>query len=125
MTNPVVEMGLRNITDGLTSEIPEIREIRVFGSYNNDRWDRNGSDVDVFVYVDDDRVRPYTEQLVRRMNLGYKYHIFVYDSSSIEGLRTYRERGDMIKAMKNGRLLYKRNQVRNFLRNLISSLFDT
>ena len=47
-----IERELRQLVSVVTEIVPSVREIRVFGSYNNGHWNPKKSDVDVFVGVD-------------------------------------------------------------------------
>ena len=44
-----IEKGLEELIGILKSEIPLLKEVRVFGSYENGNWKPKKSDIDIFV----------------------------------------------------------------------------
>ncbi|MEK6933000.1 MAG: nucleotidyltransferase domain-containing protein [Nanoarchaeota archaeon] len=64
-----LEKELNVLVEVLKKEIPSLLEVRVFGSYNNGNFNREKSDIDIFVLLGDEKYSVYN---VRRMLDSYK-----------------------------------------------------
>ena len=57
--NEQVEKELEKLVSVITEIVPSLKEIRVFGSYNNGNWNPEKSDVDVYVETEDENLSYY------------------------------------------------------------------
>jgi len=110
MQIPEVEETLEELVEVLKGYIPTLREVRVFGSYNNGNWNPETSDVDVFILFEGrDCSGVSGKEVGRRMQgkLRYKgkFELFFNPTKSL-GLFWALEHN-----MMNGRLLYKYERV--------------
>lgn len=127
-----VEKDLMNAVDLMVKLQPLIREIRLFGSLNEGKWNREQSDIDLSVLVDEDlRFRVYGKDfdedgyLIKTIDhpdkqaikdvvkkgckLGERYSIHIWIPSDKPKLRINESgRGPLYDAIRKGRILYKR-----------------
>ncbi len=131
--NPRVEKELEQLVSVITEVVPQLTEVRVFGSYHDGKWNPETSDIDVFVETGDENLSLYNyrrkvwdwtraiprqriqETFQARVNrLSFKYrdrfHIQLLTPSDVTEI-FYRDegKGPIGKNMKNGRLLYSNN----------------
>ena len=106
MRVPEVEETLESLVGVLKAYIPTLREVRVFGSYNNGNWNPETSDVDVFILFEGWNASEYSgKEVGRRMKGKFKYtgkfDLFFNTASSMGAC------WDLDGNMMEGRLLYK------------------
>ncbi len=128
--NNEVEIELDKLVDVLKTEIPSLFEVRVFGSYNNGNWDKERSDIDIFVLLTDENyyskksVRNYDytsleselrEELRGRIKKRFKskysrrVSLYLCTPADAERLRFVNDgRGNFGENMLEGRLIYKK-----------------
>lgn len=138
-TNEQVENELEKLVSILTEVVPQLKEVRVFGSYNNGNWNPEKSDVDVFVetsnsdysrkkflikyswipflpildiHESSERKNMRKEIMQKLGNNPSELSINFFSSDDVQIFReNYRSvMIDIIKAMKSGRLLYQNKQ---------------
>jgi hypothetical protein len=120
-----VEKDFRTLVEFFKQEIPNLREVRVFGGYNTEDWSAC-TDVDIFVYSkhpDINITRKFIYSKARHLPLNYHwYHYFICNDCSPEMCRVG-PRGNLGKDMKNGRLLYKERKILGLIQKLLISLY--
>ncbi|MBR9676669.1 hypothetical protein GOV04_00820 [Candidatus Woesearchaeota archaeon] len=65
-----IEQNLEKLTSIAISEIPSLLEVRVFGSYQNGKWNPEKSDIDIFMLLADES---YSWRRNRRIKHFYDY----------------------------------------------------
>ena len=128
--NEQVERELEKLVGVLVDVVPQLTEVRVFGSYNNGNWNPEKSDVDVFIETGDEAyaaldaedIRQFTRRralktitMKKIVALSERYEtIFDLEFYTMgEIKRTFEVidvRGSLAKNMKSGRLLYQNKQ---------------
>ena len=129
--NEQVERELEKLVGVLVDVVPQLTEVRVFGSYNNGNWNPEKSDVDVFIETGDEAyaaldaedIRQFTRRralktitMKKIVALSERYEtIFDLEFYTMgEIKRTFEVidvRGSLAKNMKSGRLLYPIKQI--------------
>ncbi len=130
--NEEVEKELEELVSLLSLEIPSLKEIRIFGSYNNGNWNKLRSDIDLFVLIKDEQYNPdigtrphpwstyayleseQREELRKRINLRlfhlkYKerFKLHLITPEYLNTVMFHNEgRGNLGENMKKGKLLY-------------------
>lgn len=132
--NERVEKELEKLVSVLAGVVPLIKEIRVFGSYNNGNWNPETSDIDVFVETSDENYSRYKDrregnfqgetlesiqrtELKERIKKRVEYNpyegrfsIHLLSKKDIERLSAHYT-GNFIFAAKDGRLLYSNQEA--------------
>ncbi|TKJ16937.1 hypothetical protein CEE44_00165 [Candidatus Woesearchaeota archaeon B3_Woes] len=126
MRVPDVELVLEELVDSMKENWPLLREVRVFGSYNTDRWDPERSDIDLYVLIGGSNAAAYsTRELMKTLKVPRKnkleLHIYTpYSSPTTINMG----RGDMKTNREAGRLLYRKGflySLSDFLNKKIDS----
>ena len=133
-----VERNLEKLVGVLVNIVPQLTEVRVFGSYNNGTWDCEKSDIDVLVEMADEHYSRYKDrregnfqgeslESVQRIELkegiGKKiknspyekrFSIHLLSMEDVKKLSAHYE-GNFVLDAKSGRPLYsnKQNQTIN------------
>ncbi|MEK6842355.1 MAG: nucleotidyltransferase domain-containing protein, partial [Nanoarchaeota archaeon] len=104
----------------VTEIVPSVREIRIFGSYNNGTWNPETSDVDIFVEINDNHYSAFNpeydeqrvilrEKIFKKINGLYKERFDI----SLLSTRDVKYSVGIFAAMKSGRLLYSNKPTIN------------
>lgn len=130
-----VERELEQLVEILTEVVPQLKEVRVFGSYNDGNWNPETSDVDIFVEMRNEDLSFYKDRIERNdqwfygseesgqrkeirknilgkfntMNPTYKdrFSIHLLTRGDLDKMWDIDEgKGPIGKNMKSGRLLY-------------------
>ena len=123
MRNEIIERELERLVEVARKVVPQLIEIRVFGSYNNGNWDPEKSDVDVFVETGDERYssnrnigdRIDLREQIRQRFSGIstnRFSIHLFSFSDVKRGTLNQNNGyasNFIISAKNGRLLYPLN----------------
>ncbi|MEK6760669.1 MAG: nucleotidyltransferase domain-containing protein [Nanoarchaeota archaeon] len=125
--NETVEKDLENLVEVLRASVPELKQIGVFGSYNNGNWNPPKSDVDIFVLTNDERYSSLDAECptrfipdnLHRLDLRLKvekmfpecyrkgFSLSIYSKKDIQTMLSYSEGGRLLaKNLLNGRLIY-------------------
>ena len=144
-----VEEGLNNLVYALKETIPSLKQVRVFGSYNNGNWDPERSDVDVFVRVGDERYSylkhgKFNENLVFResedrkmlrqrimdhffgdtLEFKERFHPHILSENDLKEMWNLdKGKGPIGKNMSKGRLLYS-SRFCDFFRNFFWARYE-
>ena len=127
--NEQVEKELEKLVGILTEIVPQLTEIRVFGSYNNGNWNEKTSDIDIFVETEDEDYSLHGNhdplgriilraKIVKGMNktINRKYKgrlgIHLLSVEDMEKLKGLAPQGNYMRCnMKSGRLIYQNKQT--------------
>ena len=114
-----VEKDLEELVTILTEYIPDLREVRLFGSYENGCWDPGMSDIDIYILIDSKSASKYPIKEIRsRLTGKYKgwFDLVIRTPAHHKFHQHYDgERGNFGENINCGRLLYKRKRWGNYL----------
>ena len=105
-----VEKDLEELVKALKESMPKLVEVRLFGSYNNDNWNPETSDIDVGVLIEGINASEYPFAEVRdKLTGAYRNRLQVFVCTHWAWESDY----STFNAMRNGRLLYRRKFICN------------
>ena len=128
--DPQIERELEELVGVLVNIVPQLTEVRIFGSYNNGNWNPKTSDIDVFVETGDESYSKYERSFKKRIDVKDKirqniesncedFLRFSINLFTVEDVRkdsgNIGYAGNFILAAKSGRLIHpsKQNQAVN------------
>jgi len=100
-----VETDLEELVAVLKESMPKLREVRLFGSYNNGNWNPETSDIDIGILIDGLNAGEYSiKEIGNKLKGSYRnrFQIFVCTRWGWESNYS------TFNAMRSGRLLYRK-----------------